>query len=617
MDEKDVILIVDDDPGYRKTLADILQAKGYEPIAAAGGKEALEKIGEVWPAVALIDLKMEGLSGIELMREIKQQSVDTESIVITGFASRESAIDAVQLGAYSYIEKPYELEHLLLTIRRAIEKTKAEQALRESEHFNSSLLDNSPHPIIVINADTSIRFVNPSLETLTGFTSAELIDLKAPYPWWMEDKSHIDQRDLEAAMQGGVVGLEKQFQRKDSERFWVEVTSSPITSRGNEEYFLSNWVDITDRKQAEEQIQRQLQYLRTLRQIDQTITSSLDANFTLNILVDQITNQSDIDAADVLLYNQHTRTLTYAAGRGFRTETPKHTSIVIGEGFAGRAALDRSTLQITDLSEVVGDKCQLPFFQEEQFVSYYAIPLLCKGTIFGVLEIFYRSLKVPDNELLNFLEALASQAAIAIDNATLFEEMHRANLNLIEAYDETLEGWVRALDMYDQETQGHTRRVTETTVRLARAMGISEADIINVRRGAMLHDIGKMGISDTILNKPGRLNEDEWKIMHQHPVNAYKMLSGIDFLRLALDIPYCHHEKCDGTGYPRGLKGKEIPLPARIFAVVDVWDALRSDRPYRPAWPDEKALEYIRSQAGKHFDTNMVEAFFKNGAFAG
>ena len=617
MDEKDVILIVDDDPGFRKTLADILQVKGFEPIATAGGEEALEKVRDVWPAVALIDLKMEGLSGIELLREIKQQSVDTKCIVLTGFASRESAIDAVQLGAYSYIEKPYELEQLLLTIRRAIEKTKAEQALRESEHFNSSLLANAPHPIIVINSDTSIQFVNPALEKLTGFTSAELIDLKAPYPWWIEDKSHIDQRDLEAAMQGGVVGLEKQFQRKDSERFWVEVTSSPITSRGNEQYFLSNWVDITDRKQAEEQIQRQLQYLRTLRQIDQTITSSLDANFTLNILVDQITNQSDIDAADVLLYNQHTRMLTYAAGRGFRTETPNHTSIVIGEGFAGRAALDRSTLQITDLSEVVGDKCQLPFFQEEQFVSYYAIPLLCKGTIFGVLEIFYRSLKVPDNELLNFLEALASQAAIAIDNATLFEEMHRANLSLIEAYDETLEGWVRALDMYDQETQGHTRRVTETTVRLARAMGISEADIINVRRGAMLHDIGKMGISDTILNKSGRLNEDEWKIMHQHPVNAYKMLSGIDFLRLALDIPYCHHEKWDGTGYPRGLKGKEIPLPARIFTVVDVWDALRSDRPYRPAWPDEKALEYIRSQAGKHFDPDMVEAFFKNGAGAG
>ncbi|MCK4692008.1 MAG: PAS domain S-box protein, partial [Anaerolineales bacterium] len=538
-------------------------------------------------------------------------------IVLTGFASRESAIDAVQLGAYSYIEKPYELEQLLLTIRRAIEKTKAEQALRESEHFNSSLLANAPHPIIVINSDTSIQFVNPSLEKLTGFTSAELIDLKAPYPWWMEDKSHIDQRDLEAAMQGGVVGLEKQFQRKDSERFWVEVTSSPITSRGNEQYFLSNWVDITDRKQADDQVHRQLQYLRTLKQIDLTITSSLDANFTLNVLVDQVTNQLDIDAADVLLYNQHTRTLTYAAGRGFRTEVPQDTSLIIGEGFAGRAALDRRTLQIPDLSEVVDDNCQLPFLREEQFVSYYAIPLLSKGIVLGVFEIFHRSFMDPDNELMDFLEALASQAAIAIDNATLFEEMHRANLNLIEAYDETLEGWVRALDMYDQETQGHTRRVTETTVRLARTMGIGEADIVHVRRGAMLHDIGKMGISDAILNKPGSLNEEEWKIMRQHPVKAYEMLSGIDFLRLALDIPYCHHEKWNGSGYPRGLKGKGIPLPARIFSVVDVWDALRSDRPYRPAWQDEKALEYIQSEAGKHFDPKMVEAFFKNGAGAG
>lgn len=177
--------------------------------------------------------------------------------------------------------------------------------------------------------------------------------------------------------------------------------------------------------------------------------------------------------------------------------------------------------------------------------------------------------------------------------------------------DATIEGWSRALDLRDKETEGHSQRVTELTLRLARSMGISEAELVHVRRGALLHDIGKMGIPDNILLKPDPLTEEEWEIMRLHPVLAYDMLSPIDYLRPALDIPYCHHEKWDGTGYPNGLKGEQILLAARIFAVVDVWDALRSERPYRPGWPENKVIEYIREQAGKHFDPTVVEVFLK------
>lgn len=187
--------------------------------------------------------------------------------------------------------------------------------------------------------------------------------------------------------------------------------------------------------------------------------------------------------------------------------------------------------------------------------------------------------------------------------------MQRSNIELALAYDNTLEGWARALELRDMETEGHSQRVTEMTLRLARAMGTSDDEIIQIRRGALLHDIGKMGIPDSILLKPGKLTEEEWQIMYQHPVYAYEMLSTISFLRPALDIPYCHHEKWDGTGYPRELKGDQIPLPARIFAVVDVWDALNSDRPYRKAWPREKILPYLREQTGKHFDAKVVEEF--------
>lgn len=187
----------------------------------------------------------------------------------------------------------------------------------------------------------------------------------------------------------------------------------------------------------------------------------------------------------------------------------------------------------------------------------------------------------------------------------------RTNIELSQAYETTLEGWSRALDLRDNETEGHTQRVAELTVRLARAMGLSDEDLVQIRRGALLHDIGKIAIPDSIMFKPGALTPDEVQIMRRHADYAYELLSPIAYLQPALDIPYCHHEKWDGTGYPRRLKGEQIPLSARIFAVVDVWDALRSNRPYRRAWSEERTREYIREQAGKHFDPKVVEEFMK------
>ena len=228
-----------------------------------------------------------------------------------------------------------------------------------------------------------------------------------------------------------------------------------------------------------------------------------------------------------------------------------------------------------------------------------------------MLEVFHRAAFTPDAEWLGFLETLATQAAIALDNAELFQGLQRSNMELALAYDATIEGWSRALDLRDKETEGHTQRVTELTTTLARAAGVLAEELVHVRRGALLHDIGKMGIPDAILLKPGALSDDEWKVMRQHPQLAFDMLSPIAYLRPALDIPYCHHEKWDGTGYPRGLKGETIPLAARLFAVVDVWDALTSDRPYRAAWSEEQARAYIREQTGKHFDPQAVQAFMR------
>jgi putative nucleotidyltransferase with HDIG domain len=246
---------------------------------------------------------------------------------------------------------------------------------------------------------------------------------------------------------------------------------------------------------------------------------------------------------------------------------------------------------------------------EEGFVAYYGLPLTANGQVLGVMELFHRAALQPDAEWLNFLEILAGQAAIAVANANLLRDLVESSTQLALAYDATIEGWSRALDMRDRETEGHTERVTKLTLDLARTMGVAEEELVHLYRGALLHDIGKMGVPDNILLKPGPLTEEEIAVMRRHPVNAYEMLAPIGYLSSALDIPYCHHERWDGTGYPRGLTGDQIPLAARIFAVADVWDALRSDRPYRASWPTERVRDYIRAQSGQHFDPSVVEAF--------
>jgi putative two-component system response regulator len=190
-------------------------------------------------------------------------------------------------------------------------------------------------------------------------------------------------------------------------------------------------------------------------------------------------------------------------------------------------------------------------------------------------------------------------------------KLREANAQLLNAYEATIDGLSHALDLRDRETEGHSRRVTEVTVKLAQAMNIPDEEILHIRRGALMHDIGKIGIPDAILHKPEPLTGEEWVIMRKHPQFAYDMLSSIEYLRPALTIPYNHHEKWDGSGYPRGLQGEDIPMSARLFAVADVWDALTSDRPYRAAWTQEQAVAYIREQSGKHFDPQVVELFFK------
>lgn len=356
---------------------------------------------------------------------------------------------------------------------------------------------------------------------------------------------------------------------------------------------------------------RRLEQVQALRNIDMAITGSLDLRVTFQVVLDEITRLLQVDAAAILRLDPYTGMLQYEAWRGFHSADTRTINMRLGEGFGGRSAMDRKPILIPDLREMDQDPVQGPLLEKEGFYSYYAVPLIAKGFVQGVLEVFHRKPLTTNSEWLEFLETLAGQAAIAIDNAELFHKLERSNIELLQAYDTTIEGWAHAIDLRDKETEGHSRRVTDLTIRIAEKVGMRQKELAHVRRGALLHDIGKMGIPDCILLKPGKLTKDEWEIMYRHPSYAYEMLLPIAYLRPALDIPCNHHERWDGTGYPRRIKGKQIPLAARIFAVVDVYDALTSDRPYRPALSREKALDHIREQTGKHFDPEVVEVFLE------
>jgi HD-GYP domain-containing protein (c-di-GMP phosphodiesterase class II) len=341
------------------------------------------------------------------------------------------------------------------------------------------------------------------------------------------------------------------------------------------------------------------------------ITSSMDLNLTLTMLVNQVRTQTNVDAVSILLLDGPSQALKYAAGSGFHTNAFEQMSLKLGDGYAGRAALTRQTIRIANLLNRQTDFLRLPSFALEGFTDYFAIPLIVKGRVLGVLEIFHRSPLSPNADWLEFVNMLATQVAIAVESALMFDNYERTHAALTMAYDATIEGWSRALELRDRETQGHAQRVTEMTVRLAEVLGLTEQQIVHIRRGAILHDIGKMAIPDAILFKPGPLDPQEWMIMRLHTTIAVDLLGPIQYLAPALEIPKYHHEKWDGTGYPFGLKGEYIPLAARLFTVVDVYDALTSDRPYRGAWPHEKAVEYLRAESGRHFDPKVVKIFLK------
>lgn len=456
------------------------------------------------------------------------------------------------------------------------------------------------------------RAVFTALQTESGLTKSSQPYFLTHRSAWLPGLSPADCRDeitvLKMVRGNQLISMVVAF----SETPLSEDTIALITDLSNE------GAQAILNAQLFENVKKRLHQVQALNRIENTISSSTDTRLVLNTIVEEAIILLDVDAMDVYLLDETSFTLTFSEGKGFNYGRNKQLKVRLGEGLAGKVALQRETTIIPDLRLHSMSPEDAELTSLERLISYIGVPIIAKGRLRGVIQAYNRSKFNPDQEWLDLINSLAKQAAVALENSSLFENLERSNFQLLMAYDTTIEGWSRALDLRDKETEGHTQRVTTLTLQLARLIGVDENELIHMRRGALLHDIGKMGVPDQILLKPGPLTPEEWEIMRKHPTYAYELLLPIQFLKPALDIPYCHHEKWDGSGYPRGLSGESIPIAARIFAVIDVWDALSSDRPYRSAWPEPKVLDYIEENSGSHFDPNVVRAFknlVKNNGF--
>lgn len=533
--------------------------------------------------------------------------------------SREEAVIPQPDGAqriYDVLKAPIYNENgaregLVVFGRDITVQKKAQEELRISEQTYQGILGSVTEAVYVQDENGIFLDVNHAAEKMYGYEHGEIVG-KAPEFLSAPGKNDFSQ--LQIATQKAYKGQPQRFE------FWGKKKSGEIfpkeVSLTQGWYFGKKAVvavarDITARKQAERSLQKRLSELEAFSMIDRTISSSFDLRIIFEVLLKQALNKLGVDAAAILLFDSDIQTLKYAAGQGFHSPNFDAIRIRPGQGFPGKAMLERRMISAANEKETRQDELFVRLWQSEGFRAYYSLPLIAKGQVKGVIEVFHRSELSVSPDWVSFFETLANQTAIAIDNAVMFENLQLTNMELAVAYDTTIEGWAYALELREGESSGHISRIINLTLGLAQALGVPFNDLVSLRHGALLHDVGKMVIPDKILLKKGPLSRSERKIIEQHPVVAYNMLSRINYLKNSLHIPHYHHEKWDGSGYPEGLTGKQIPYHARIFAIVDVWDALTNDRPFRKAWDREDALAYVRGQAGKHFDPQIVEAFLR------
>ena len=542
--------------------------------------------------------------------------------IITPLRELSQVIQSVAEGnieqpAFSNLSFPFtEAHELAANFEKMFTALQQRQnTIKESEQKYRMLIDQSSDAIYVEFRGKFI-ITNQKFNEMFGIGRDEPQVSTLGFLQFVTPASRPLVKDLQRQVLDGLVGsMRYEFSAKSKDGRDIDLEASTSALPYMDGVAVQSILrDISERKRSEQAEREQRILAEALRDTASALNNTLEVNEVIDRIFSNASKVVPFQAASIMLLD---------------SASPRQARIIASFGYQHRGSQNRlrnDTFQLEEYQNLkvmldtgrplaISDTVQSPVWKsslETRWVrSYAGAPIRLKGKVIGFLNLdvdiphYYTQIHAER------LQAFADQAGIAIHNAQLLTDLRASRDELYKAYETTLEGWSKALELRDYETEGHTQRVMDMTMQLAESYGIIGPELLRIRYGTLLHDIGKIGIPDAILFKPGPLNEEEWEVMRRHPVYAKRILAHIPYLQDSLDIPFSHHEKWDGSGYPQGLKGEEIPLPARLFAVVDVWDGLRSNRHYRSGWPEADVIQYIRDQSGKHFDPRVVELFMQ------
>lgn len=595
------------------------------PIAMFDREMRYLTMSEMWAKVANMERdELIGMSHYDQLPDMDQHLVDAHQRGLNGEIVKydreplqfdDGTTEWFRWEVHPWHEPDDTIGGIVIFSEFITERVKALQALEESEERYRTLVEQLPAITYVAQpyGKYLTQYISPQIGEYLGFTAEEYV--QDAELWYRqlhpEDRDRVLNEMQQNLAEHGYFVVEYRMYKRNGEVIWFRDTGHLVRDVAGNTVSLQGFMsDISKRKRAELVNQAYVHRIESLLEIEKAMSTTLDFNEVLDIIMDELHKVIPYDAIGLQLLQQDH--LEAIACRGFiSNEDVVGLRIPFTDNLPFFNVIQDKTPQVvTDIARDFPEiNSSMKKLLPKKIRSWLGVPMLNQGEIMGLITLDRFKVQPFTEEEIQMAMAVASHAAMAIDKARLLEGLQETRKDLEIAYDATIEGWSVAMDLRDRETEGHTRRVTEVSLALARQYGFSEEEITHLRRGSLLHDIGKIGVPDSILNKPGPLNDEEWLIMRRHPELAYDMLSKTEYLLPSLEIPYCHHEKWDGSGYPQGLRGEEIPIAARIFAVADVWDALRSDRPYRKAWDDQKALDYIIQNAGSHFDPNIVNLF--------